>query len=71
MVLLPLSVEVRAVGFSAFWHPMIFGLAKNSQENSARVTKNMVQQTRLFNSFHVSSESRKKKLPLSSLLVGS
>ena len=27
MVLLPLSVEVRAVGFSAFWHPKIFGLA--------------------------------------------
>ena len=22
-----LSVEVRAVGFSAFWHPKIFGLA--------------------------------------------
>lgn len=56
-----LSVEVRAVGFSAFWHPKIFGLAKISQENPPRVTKNMFQQTGLFNSFHVSSEPRKKK----------
>ena len=56
-----ISVEVRALGFSAFWHPKIFGLAKNSQENSPRVTKNMFQQTGLFNSFHVSSEPRKKK----------